>query len=59
MEAIYELEGDHTMLMIAHRLSTVRRADNIVMLEDGKKVGEGSYEELEKSHSKFRSMALS
>ncbi|MCS3643313.1 ABC transporter ATP-binding protein [Salinibacter ruber] len=59
MEAIYELEGDHTMLMIAHRLSTVRRADNIVMLEDGRKVGEGTYEELESQHSKFRSMALS
>lgn len=59
MEAIYELEGDHTILMIAHRLSTVRRADKIVMLEDGRKVGEGTYEELEHKHSKFRSMALS
>jgi ATP-binding cassette subfamily C protein len=59
MEAIYELEGDHTMLMIAHRLSTVKRADNIVMLENGAKVGEGTYEELEHRHSKFRSMAFS
>jgi len=59
MEAIYELEGDHTMLMIAHRLSTVKRADNIVMLEQGRKVGEGTYEELSREHSKFRSMAIS
>ncbi|WP_263808889.1 ABC transporter ATP-binding protein [Salinibacter sp.] len=59
MEAIYDLEGDHTMFMIAHRLSTVQRADNIVMLENGRKVGEGTYEELEQRHSKFRSMALS
>jgi ATP-binding cassette subfamily C protein len=59
MKAIYDLEGDHTILMIAHRLSTVRRADNIVMLENGRKVGEGTYEELERRHSKFRSMALS
>ncbi|WP_233992818.1 ABC transporter ATP-binding protein [Salinibacter altiplanensis] len=58
MEAIYELEGDHTMLMIAHRLSTVRRADKVVMLEQGRKVGEGPYEELEQRHSKFQSMAL-
>ncbi len=59
MEAIYDLEGDHTMLMIAHRLSTVRRADNIIMLENGRKVGEGTYDELKQRHSKFRSMALS
>lgn len=59
MEAIYELEGEHTLLVISHRLSTVQRADNIVMLEDGKKVGEGQYEELLHEHSKFRSMALS
>lgn len=59
MEAIYELEDDHTMLMIAHRLSTVRRADSVVMLERGRKVGEGSYEELADKHSKFQSMAFS
>jgi ATP-binding cassette subfamily C protein len=59
MQAIYELEEDHTMLMIAHRLSTVQRADNIVMLERGRKVGEGSYEELSDTHDKFQQMAFS
>ncbi|WP_259077689.1 ABC transporter ATP-binding protein [Salinibacter ruber] len=59
MEAIYDLEGDHTMLMIAHRLSTVKRADNIVMLEKGRKVGEGAYEELRSKNKKFKSMVLS
>ena len=59
MEAIYALEGDHTMLMIAHRLSTVKRANNIIMLERGRKVGEGTYGDLSNRHSKFRSMALS
>ena len=59
MEAIYALEGYHTILVIAHRLSTVKRADNIVMLERGRKVGDGTYDELTQQHSKFRSMALS
>ncbi len=59
MEAIYELEGDHTVILIAHRLDTVKRADNIIMLENGRKVGEGEYEELENQHPKFQSMALS
>jgi ABC-type multidrug transport system fused ATPase/permease subunit len=47
------------MLIIAHRLSTVRRADNIVMLEHSRKVGEGSYEELSNRHEKFQEMAFS
>jgi ATP-binding cassette subfamily C protein len=59
MEAIYELDDDHTILMIAHRLSTVQRADNIIMLEQGRKVGEGTYDELAHEHAKFREMALS
>jgi len=57
MEAIYELEGNHTILMIAHRLSTVQRADKIVMLERGVKIGEGSYDELVASQNQFRAMA--
>jgi ATP-binding cassette subfamily C protein len=59
MEAIYALEDNHTMLMIAHRLTTVRRADNVVMLERGRKVGEGTYDELTSQNTKFQSMALS
>ena len=56
MEAIYELEGDHTMIMIAHRLSTVKRADNIVLLEHGYKIGEGTYEELKTENAAFIQM---
>ncbi|MCS3615835.1 ABC transporter ATP-binding protein [Salinibacter ruber] len=59
MEAICDLESEQTILIISHRLSTVQRADNIFMLEDGRKVGEGSYDQLVEEHSKFRSMALS
>jgi ATP-binding cassette subfamily C protein len=58
MEAIYGLEGNHTMLMVAHRLSTVKRADKIVMLERGRKVEAGTYDELAERHGKFRAMAF-
>ncbi len=44
--ALGELLRDRTALVIAHRLSTVRNADKIVVLEDGRKVEEGSHDDL-------------
>ena len=36
MDAIYSLRGDITIIIIAHRLSTLRGCDNIIDLENGK-----------------------
>ncbi len=44
--ASYELLKGRTTIMIAHRLSTTRDADRIVVLADGKKVEEGNHAEL-------------
>lgn len=44
--AIENLAGSRTIIVIAHRLSTVMRADNILVLEDGKIVEAGKHEEL-------------
>lgn len=44
--AIRSLKGDVTVILIAHRLSTVREADQVVYLESGKIVSIGSFEEV-------------
>ena len=45
-KAIEELTRNKTILMIAHRLKTVRSADQILVLADGKIVQQGTHEEL-------------
>ena len=58
MDAIERLRGQHTIILVAHRLSTVRNCDRIVFLEHGKLTGLGSYRDLCKSNSGFRALAL-
>ncbi|MBE6614028.1 MAG: ABC transporter ATP-binding protein [Ruminococcaceae bacterium] len=45
-KAIENLTGRHTLIAIAHRLSTVRKADNIIVLKDGRIAEQGTHEEL-------------
>jgi len=44
--AIDEVSRDRTVLLVAHRLSTVRYADKIAVLEDGRIIEQGSHEQL-------------
>ncbi len=57
MDAIEGLGSDLTILLIAHRLTTVRRCDTIVELEHGRVVAQGTYEQLLECSQSFRSMA--
>lgn len=56
MEAIQGLVRSKTVIIIAHRLSTVKACDRIYFLERGTIVAEGTFEELESNHSGFRAM---
>jgi len=46
LEALQELASDHTTLVIAHRLSTVIDADQILVMDDGRIIERGSHHEL-------------
>jgi ABC-type bacteriocin/lantibiotic exporter with double-glycine peptidase domain len=57
MEAVNNLGHDITIILIAHRLSTVRQCDQIYLLERGEVNASGTYEELIDSSQQFAAMA--
>ena len=54
MQAIEELTRKKTVIMIAHRLKTVRNADKIVVIDEGRIVQEGKHEELIKTDGIYK-----
>ena len=53
-----DLQGT-TCVIVAQRIGTIRYADKIIVLEDGKAVGIGTHEELMKNCSVYQEIALS
>jgi len=56
MDSIHQLDKSLTLIIVAHRLSTLKHCDCIIEIDNGDVIGEGSYEELMSSSSSFRSM---
>jgi ABC-type multidrug transport system fused ATPase/permease subunit len=59
MGAVQRIRGDKTVILIAHRLSTVRACDTIFLMERGRLLAQGSYDELLASSEVFRRMVSS
>jgi ATP-binding cassette, subfamily B, bacterial PglK len=57
LKAIHHAAEARTVIMIAHRLNTLKDCDQIYIMEKGSIVGQGNYEELLKQSRKFREMA--
>jgi ABC-type bacteriocin/lantibiotic exporter with double-glycine peptidase domain len=49
MSSIEQLRGSITVVIVAHRLSTVQHADQVIYVEDGRVLGIGTFEELRKT----------
>ena len=54
--ALKVLAAGRTTFVVAHRLSTIRYADNIYVLDDGKIVESGTHDELYNKNGKYRAM---
>ena len=57
MEAVHKLRKNITIIMIAHRLSTVKNCDNILYLEKGELKEQGTFDKLIQANDKFRATA--
>lgn len=57
MEALEELTGKKTILLIAHRLTTLTRCDNIYFLDKGEIKHQGTYESLMNTVDEFKKLA--
>ncbi|MBZ9538036.1 ABC transporter ATP-binding protein [Modicisalibacter tunisiensis] len=57
MDAIHDFAGTKTIVMVAHRLATVRQCDVIYLMEAGRVIDQGSYDDLVGRNALFRRMA--
>ena len=58
-EALAEKTENKTVIIVAQRISTILNADKIIVLEEGKIVGQGTHEELLKNNETYKQIALS
>lgn len=56
MEAVQRIRADKTIILIAHRLSTVRSCDTIFLMEHGRLLAQGTYDQLLEESEVFRRM---
>ena len=57
MEAIHNLSGEKTIILIAHRLKTIQKCDQIFFIENGTVIDQGTYDELIQKNEYFKKMA--
>jgi len=57
-KSLDSLKGEVTLVVIAHRLSTVRSADTVIFLENGRIADMGTFEEIRNRNSNFQNQAL-
>ena len=59
MEAIDFLSNEKTIILIAHRMNTIKRCNKILLMNSGTIEASGNYDELYKSSKRFQKMVNS
>ena len=57
MQAVHKFSDEKTIIMIAHRLKTVEKCDQIFFIDEGKVADQGTFQELIEKNEKFKNMA--
>ncbi len=57
MQAVHKFSDEKTIIMIAHRLKTVEKCDQIFFIDGGRVADQGTFQELIKNNEKFKNMA--
>jgi len=58
-KALREETGDSTVFMVSQRVSTLKNADQIIVLEEGQIIGLGTHDELMETCDVYREIAIS
>ena len=58
-KALKEHTGSSTMMIVTQRIATIKNAEQIIVLDEGKIVGKGAHDELMNDCEVYRSIALS
>lgn len=56
MEDVYSMKRERTIILIAHRMDTIRKCDNIIVLDQGMIAGVGDYDTLYKQNTVFKAI---
>ena len=57
MEAIHDFSGKKTIILIAHRFTTIQQCDVIYFIDKGRVVDQGTYQELMERNAQFKAMS--
>jgi HlyD family secretion protein len=57
MSAINNLKGKKTIIIVAHRLKTIHKCDEIFYIENGKLFDSGTYDYLINNNEKFKNLS--
>ena len=55
--SIEQMKGSMSILVVAHRISTVKQADRILVVDKGRLIGEGNHEQLRASNIMYEKFA--